>query len=175
MVGIAADGGAPPGTAARLHGRRRAAGIYGSIITAALLAAAGGELPTDALVLTVMVELLVYWLAEEYAQILGEQAAAGVVPTLDNVREALTATWPMVTASFAPLAALVAARLAGASALAAANVGLAVAIVLLTFHGWIAARSAQLKGWKLTGATSVALFLGLVMILLKDLILIHLH
>jgi hypothetical protein len=39
----------------------------------------------------------------------------------------------MVSASFTPLLAL--ARLAGASALATANVGLAMAIVLLTIYG----------------------------------------
>jgi len=50
-----------------------------------------------------------------------------------------------------------------------------VAIVLLTIHGWLAGRAARLRGWKLAGVTSVATGLGLVMILLKDLVLIHLH
>lgn len=81
----------------------------------------------------------------------------------------------MVSASYAPLLAVVLARVAGASALTAANVGLAVAIVLLTTHGWLAGRSAQLQGWKLLVATSIAAGLGMVMILLKDLVLIHLH
>jgi hypothetical protein len=64
---------------------------------------------------------------------------------------------------------------AGASALTAANVGLVAAIVLLTVHGWLAGRAAQLQGWKLLWVTSIAASLGLVMILLKDLVLIHLH
>ena len=81
----------------------------------------------------------------------------------------------MVTASFAPLVALVLARLAGATIPVADNIGLAAAIVLLTIHGWSAARAAQLRGWQLAWATSVALALGLVMVLLKDLVLIHLH
>jgi hypothetical protein len=81
----------------------------------------------------------------------------------------------MVTASYAPLLALVLARLAGASALTAANVGLVAAIVLLTIHGWLAGRAAQLRGWQLFFATSIAGALGLVMIALKDLVLIHLH
>ena len=67
------------------------------------------------------------------------------------------------------------ARLAGASALTAANVGLVAAIVLLTIHGWLAGRAAQLRGWQLLFATSIAGALGLVMIALKDLVLIHLH
>jgi hypothetical protein len=44
-------------------GRRRAAGIYGTIITAAILDTAGGRLSTEALVTAVVVTLLVYWLA----------------------------------------------------------------------------------------------------------------
>jgi hypothetical protein len=81
----------------------------------------------------------------------------------------------MVSASFAPLVALVLARLAGAAALTAANVGLVVAVLLLTFHGWPAGRAAQLRGWQLFFATSFAAALGLVMILPKDLVLTHLH
>jgi MFS family permease len=175
MAGIAADDGVQLGPAAKKLGRRRAAGIYGAIITAAILDTAGGKLPTAALVVTVVVTLLVYWLAEEYAELLGEQAEGGHLPSGASIRGALAATWPMVSASYAPLLALVLARLAGASALAAANVGLAAAIVLLTIHGWLAGRAAQLRGWQLFFATSVAAALGLVMILLKDLVLIHLH
>jgi hypothetical protein len=157
------------------QGRRRAAGIYGAIITAAILDAAGGRLPTAVLVLSVLVTLLVYWLAEQYAEILGEQAAGGRLPSWAQIREALAAAWPMVSVSYLPLVALVLARLAGSSPLTAANAGLVVAIAVLTMHGWSASRSAQLQGWRLVVATSVALALGLVMILLKDLVLIHLH
>ncbi len=168
MAGVAADGGVQPGPAAKNLGRRRAAGIYGAIITAAILDTAGGHLSTAALVISVVVTLLVYWLAEEYAEVLGEQAAGGRLPSRAYIREALTATWPMVSASYAPLLALVLARLAGASALTAANIGLAAAIVLLTIHGWLAGRAAQLRGRQLLATTSVAAALGLVMILLKD-------
>jgi len=175
MAGIAAGGGVKPGPAAGTTGRRRASGIYGAIITAAILDTAGGRLSTGALVAAVVITLLVYWLAEEYAELLGEQAAGGRLPSRAYVREALAATWPMVSASFLPLLALVLARLAGASASVAANVGLVAAIVLLTAHGWLAARAAKLHGWRLLFAVSIAAALGLVMIALKDLVLIHLH
>jgi hypothetical protein len=174
MAGIAPSGTAPPGPATKKR-ERRAAGIYGAIVTAALLAAIGGRLPTDALVVSVVVTLLVYWVAEEYAEILAEQAEGGVLPTWASIRGVLGATWPMVSASFVPLLALLLARLAGASAFAAANVGLVAATVLLVIHGWWAARSSQLHGWRLLLATAVAAGLGLVMIGLKDLVLIHLH
>ena len=175
MAGIAAGGPVQLGPAGKNLGRRRAAGIYGAIITAAILAAAAGQVPTSVLVASVVITLLVYWLAEEYAEVLGEQAAGGRLPSRAYIRETLAATWPMVSASYLPLLVLVLARLAGASALTAANIGLAAAIVLLTVHGWLAGRAAQLRRWKLLAATSVAAALGLVMILLKDLVLIHLH
>jgi hypothetical protein len=174
------DGGsrAPaPGAAAAPHraGRRRAAGIYGAIITASIMAAAGDSLRTLALALSVLVTLVVYWLAEQYAELLGEQAAHGHVPTWRQVREALGTSWPIVSASFAPLAVLVVARLAGASASDAANVGVGAAIALLTFHGWRAGRAAELRGWRLGATTAIAAVLGLVMVALKNLVLLHLH
>jgi hypothetical protein len=170
-----AAGGTLPIPSARTSGRRRAAGIYGAIITAAILDTAGGKLSTDALVVGVVATLVVYWLAEEYAELLGEQVTGGMVPRWDYIREQLAAGWPMVSASYLPLLTLVLARLAGASALEAANAGLVVAVVLLTVHSWAAGRSAQLRGRQLLFATSIAAGLGLAMILLKDLILIHLH
>jgi hypothetical protein len=115
----------------------------------------------------------VYWVAEEYAELLGEQVTGGHLPTWAYVRAALAHTWPMVSASYLPLLALVLARLAGASASTAANVGLVAAVLLLTFHGWSAGRASHLRGWQLAGVTSVAAALGLVMVLLKDLVLIH--
>ena len=144
-------------------GRRRAAGIYGSIITAAIIAAVGGQLRTAALAVSVLVTLVVYWVAEEYAELLGEQATGGHLPTWAYVRAALAHTWPMVSASYLPLLALVLARVAGAS------------ILLLTFHGWSAGRASRLHGWQLAAVTSIAAALGLVMVVLKDLVLIHLH
>jgi len=174
MAGITAGSGVNTGPAADNAGWRRAAGIYGAIITAAILAAAGGHLPTGALVVAVVVTLLVYWLAEEYAELLGE-ATGGKLPSRAHIRHALAATWPMVSASYLPLLALVLARAAGASALVAANVGLVATILLLTTHAWTAARAAKLRGWRLLFAVSLAAALGLTMVALKDLVLLHLH
>jgi hypothetical protein len=164
--------GTPDGADA---GRRRAAGIYGAIITASIMTAAGGRLPTLALALSVLVTLVVYWLAEEYAEVLGRQATGRHVPTWAHIRASLASRWPIVSASFVPLAVLVVARLAGASAFAAANVGVGAAVVLLTAHGWTAGRAAQLKGWQLTASTSIAAVLGLAMVALKNLVILHLH
>ena len=175
MTSAAAGDGTQPGPVAEHLGRRRASGIYGIIITAAILDTIGGRASTTVLVISVVGTLLVYWIAEQYAEILGEHTTGGQLPSRAYIRGTLAATWPMVSASFAPLLAVVLAALAGASALTAANVGLVVAMALLTIHGWLAGRAAQLQGWKLLVATSIAAGLGLMMILLKDLVLIHLH
>jgi len=174
MAGISPSG-AHPLPSARPRGPRRAAGIYGTIITAAVLAAAGDHVPTLPLAVSILVTLLVYWLAEEYAELLGEQLEAGRPPTWADVRVALAATWPMVSSSYIPLLSLVVAHLLGASPPAAANVGLVVAIVLLMIYAWLAGRAAHLHGRQLLVITSIAAALGLLMIILKDVVLIHLH
>jgi hypothetical protein len=174
MAGAAA-GGTRPETPMAAKGRRRAAGIYGAIITAAILDTAGSNMSTDALVIAVVITLVVYWLAEEYAELLGEQVEGGRLPTWARVQDALAETWPMVSASFVPLLALVIVRLGGASELAAANAGLVVALGLLVIHGWSAARASHLRGRQLLLTMSIAVGLGLMMIALKDVVLIHLH
>jgi hypothetical protein len=161
--------------AAATAGRRRAAGIYGAIITASVMTAASQSLPTLALAISVLVTLVVYWLAEQYAELLGAQSAHGHVPGWPQIRAALRDSWPIVSASFAPLAVLVLARIAGGSGVAAANAGVIAAVVLLTYHGWAAARAARLRGWRLAGWTSTAALLGLAMVALKNLVILHLH
>ncbi len=156
-------------------GRRRAAGIYGAIITAAVMTAAGASLPTTALAISVLVTLVVYWLAEQYAELLGEPERSGRWPRWAYARTVFADSWPMVSASFVPIVALVVARVAGASAPNAASVGVIVAIALLTFHGWSAGRAAQLRGWQLAVTTAIAGGLGLVMVVLKNLVIHHLH
>jgi hypothetical protein len=166
-------GGEPD--AAGISAQRRAAGIYGAIITAAIIAAVGNHLPTLALAVSVVITLVVYWVAEVYAELVGEHTERGQLPAWPQIRAALAAQWPMVSASFIPLLVLILARVAGASVSVAANVGLAAAIVLLAFHGWTVGRASHLRGRQLLAATSVAVALGLVMVVLKDIVLIHLH
>jgi len=46
-------------------------------------------------VVAVVVTLVEYWVAEEYAELLGEQAEGGRLPAWPHIRTALAATWPM--------------------------------------------------------------------------------
>jgi hypothetical protein len=122
-----------------------------------------------------VITLVVYWLAEEYAEILGEHLAGGRLPTWRYALAALAATWTLVGASFLPLLLLLLAWLLGASTSTAANYGLAVAIAELMIYAWAAGRTAQLRRrqqFVLSAATAV---LGLVMVVLKDVVLVRLH
>jgi hypothetical protein len=67
------------------RGRRRAAGIYGAVVTAAVIAAAGEQVRTRALVVTVIVTFLVCWIAEQYAELLGEHTAEGHLPSRPQI------------------------------------------------------------------------------------------
>jgi hypothetical protein len=161
----AADG-APPPAAHASAARRRSAGIYGTIVASAVLAAGGGHLRTVPLAVTVLVTLLVYWAAEGYADLLGE-AHAGHLPTWAQVRALLATIWPMVSASYVPLLSLLVARALGADPKTAATVALVVAVVLLLVQGWAGGRASQLRGLRLLAVTLIAGAFGVVMILLK--------
>lgn len=175
MAGPLPRGEVASGRASRTEsGQRYAAGIYGAIVTAAVLEAAGGVISTRLLLVVVVVTLFAYWIAEEYAAILGKIAAGGVM-TRSHVVAVLTSTWPMVSVSFAPLAAVGVAALAGASAVVAANVGLVVAAGLLAGYGWRASEAAGLRGWRLLASTSVAAAVGIGLILVKNLLLKELY
>jgi hypothetical protein len=154
----------------RNPGRRRAAGIYGTVVTAAVIAAGGNQLSTTELEVTVLVTLIVYWLAEQYAELLGEHTHDGRLPRRDQVLSSLSSAWPMVSASFIPLVSLLLARVAGSSASGAAAIALVVTVVLLIVHGYAAARAAGFTGVRLVAVTSTAGLLGVVMVVLKALL-----
>jgi hypothetical protein len=161
--------------AAASLGRRRAAGVYGAIVTASIFTAAGGQLRTAGLAVAVVVTLVVYWVAEEYAELLGAQMEQEHLLSRRHVRAELAATWPMVTASFGPVVALVVARVCGLTDARAADVGLAAAILLLVGHAWSAGRAARLRGRQLVATTCVAAALGVAMVVLKHVVLVQLH
>ncbi len=143
-----------------------AAGIYGLIVAASVVAAVGAHVPTFALAVAVFVTVLVYWLAEEYANLV-EHTSAGHLPSWARTRASLGAKWPLVSASYIPVASLLLARLFGATPTTAAVITLVVITVLLIAYGWRAGRAAGLRGLPLVVMTMLAGGLGLLMIFLK--------
>jgi hypothetical protein len=94
------------------------------------------------LAIAVVVTLLVYWAAEGHAELLSEEIHGGHLPRRAQVRASLAGIWPMVSASYVPLLALLVARALGATAKNAAMVALVVTVVLLVAHRWAAGRAA---------------------------------
>jgi hypothetical protein len=164
-----------PGQDGRLHARQLSAGIYGTIVTAAILATAGSALSATDLAIAVLVTLTVYWIAEEYADLLGGQIAGGKLPGWAQIRHALAVTWTMVSASYLPLVVLLAAHAAGAADTDAASAALAATAVELVVYALAAGRAAQLRGRPQVVVAASAAVLGLAMIALKVLVLTRLH
>ena len=156
------------GSASNSRGRRRAASIYGTIVTAAVIAAGGNQLTSAQLAVTVIVTLIVYWLAEQYAELLGAHAHDGRLPSAGLIRSSLAEAWPMVTASFLPVASIGLAILFGASSSDAAQVALLVTVLLLIMHGYSAGRAAGLQGGQRIVVTAIAGLLGVAMVILKS-------
>jgi hypothetical protein len=155
------------------HGRRRAAAIYGTIVTAAVIAAGGNQLNSAQLAVTVVVTLIVYWLAEQYAELLGAHTHHGRLPSVGLIRSSLAEAWPMVTASFLPVASIGIAVLFGASSSDAAQAALIVTVVLLIMHGYTAGRAAGLRGKERVMVTVIAGLLGVAMVILKSVLQHH--
>ena len=151
-------------------GEARAAGIYGTVVTAAVLATGGGQLRVVQLAVLVFVTLVVYWGAELYAEVLGKHVHAGRLPRGAELRTLVGSSWHMVTASYLPLLVLVVTALLGMSAMTASYAALITTVLLLLVHGRAAGKSAGLSGMRLVAVTSCAGLLGVTMVLLKVLI-----
>jgi positive regulator of sigma E activity len=156
----------PVGSLAASH---TPSGIYGTIICASVMAAASEVDRTAEVAITVVVTVLVYWIAERWSHIL----AAGIRGRRVSRREALhmlAEGWPMVQASYLPLVALLLAWMLGADTAAAVDIALAATALLLTGLGWIAAHRGGRTGWAVVGSALLTGALGVVLIGLKALL-----
>jgi hypothetical protein len=158
-----------------LHRQRQADAIYGTIVTASVLASAGDELSSLLLALSVLLTVGVYWIADVYAELLAGPITHGRLPDWPHVRTELLQKSPMVSASFSPLVLLLLAWLFGASRSAAATTALVGAIVVVVFYAWAAGRAAELRGFRLIVVMSTGALLGVLMIVLKNVLLVQLH
>jgi hypothetical protein len=144
------------------------AGVYGTIISASVLAAAHEDTAFE-IGLGVFFTLLVYWLAERWSELLGSHLQ-GEPFDWAHVRRVFVRGWPMVQASYLPVLVLVAARLLGASVEEAVNFALFMTIVVLIGLGILAARRAGLPPVGVVASAVFNGFLGILLILLKSLL-----
>lgn len=145
-----------------------AAGIYGTIIAASVLAAGANE-STLGVIALVVVTLVVYWFAEQYAHALAHSLAGRRAPraaVLTGLREGV----PMIQASYLPVLVLVGCWLLGFDTNTSVNVALAVCVGVLFTLGW---RGAVRRGLLLRGkllSSIVAGSFGVAVVLLKLLV-----
>ncbi len=149
--------------------RRRAAHLYGLIISGAVLATA----PDDFRLLRVAVLLLgtlcIYWCAETYVHLMAARTHLRRMLTRRERRHVVVDGWPLVAASAVPLAALAIEALLGIDTKVALDITLAVNAVMLFLLGWQMGRASGLTGGRLVLAAAVAGLLGVTMIGLKTL------
>ena len=150
--------------------RRAASAIYGLVVCSATLAAAaiGGQ--ESLVAVSVLVTVVVYWMAESYSQALARHGHKHAALGWSGMKAILGQGWPMVSASFLPLVTLLVVGALGAPVLVAVNAALGVATVLLIGAGWTASRGSGLRGWRLVTSTAVSAVFGLVMVGLKNLL-----
>ena len=142
------------------------AGIFGTIVGASVLASTEDDTPLSDVAWTVVVTLVVYWLAERWSELLGSHLR-GEQLTLRRILAAFGRGWPMVQASYTPLLVMLIAWSVGASNTAAVNLALAATVVLLVVFGATGGRRAAFGRWGIVASAVFSGLLGMVMILLK--------
>jgi positive regulator of sigma E activity len=143
-----------------------AAGIYGVIVSAAVMASVHAPSALTTAV-AVLVTLATYWAAERYARIVAERIHQGHRPSGRTVREQLTSGGEMITASLLPLVVLLLARLLGANLRTAVILALVCSTVLLCMAGWHVGRNGRLTMPERLVSSVVAGLFGAGMIVLK--------
>jgi hypothetical protein len=143
-----------------------AAGLYGVIVSAAVMAASHAH-SAVAVIGAVLVTLTVYWAAERYARVVAERIHTGHRPTWRNLRHQLTDGWAIVGASALPLAVLAVVRMLGVGLDRAVFWALSCSTLLLCLAGWEVGRHGQLTVRERLVSTAVAGVFGAGLIVLK--------
>ncbi|HEX5861923.1 MAG TPA: hypothetical protein VFY58_08780 [Nocardioides sp.] len=146
-----------------------AAGIYGTVVGAAVMAASHAE-TAAATVLAVGFSLVVYWAAERYARLVAERIHDGRALRWEETRAQLGSGWEVVTASGLPLAVLAVFAASGAALSTAVIAGLICSTVLLCIAGWEIGHRGNLSLAERVTVTAVAGAFGGLMVLLKTLL-----
>jgi positive regulator of sigma E activity len=140
--------------------------ITGTVVSAAVIAAAVGHLEETRLVLAILGTAFIYWLAHLHARTLGEAVKHRTHP-VDALKEALAETWPILAASLVPAVILLVTQLVGVRTRTGAWIAVIASTVLLTVYSFLAGRRGGLgMGGSLLSA-AIGAALGLLVVLLK--------
>ena len=147
--------------------RQIATAINGLVVCSATLAASAASERFRVVAITTLVTGIVFWAAESYSQGVARRAVKKASLGWPDVRAIAVQEWPMVSATFVPLGALLLAGALGASVSTAVYVALGVVIVLLAAAGCTASWESGIRGVRLVASTFLTALLGLVMVALK--------
>jgi hypothetical protein len=162
----AVPGAAPPDQGPNVS--NYAAGVYGTIIAASVLAAGANE-TTGGVVALVVVTLIVYWLAEQYAFALAH-SLAGHRADRAQLRHGLREGFPMVQASYLPVGVLIVAWAFGFDTNTAVNLALTACVIVLFVLGWRGAARRELLLRGRVMSSLIAGSFGVAVVLLKLLV-----
>jgi hypothetical protein len=141
------------------------AGIYGLLVSATAMVATADS-TTGHVATAVLVTVFAYWAAEQYAKTLAAELTGDRV-TAAWLWRSLREGWPMVQASYTPLAVLVVAAVVGQPTRGAVLDALVFTTAVLGWLGWSAGRRGGLRGTRLLLGTLMTGALGVLMIGLK--------
>jgi hypothetical protein len=149
--------------------RRRAAHLYGLIVTGAVLATASDEFRLGRVAIILVSTLAIYWAAETYVHWIALRTIVQRDLTGHERRFIILDGWPLVAACAVPLLFLGLEALLGVETSLALDLTLAVNAVLLFAVGWQMGRDGGLTGLRLALSIGATGFLGLTLIALKTL------
>ena len=166
MEGDAAP--AEPGQAGDPH-RRRAAHLYGLIVSGAVLATAADEFRLVRVAIILLCTLAIYWAAETYVHWIALRTLVRRDLTRDEQRRIVSDGWPLMAACAVPLLFLGLEAVFGVETPLALDLTLAVNTVLLFVVGWQMGEAGGLTGARLALSAGVSGLLGVALIVLKTL------
>jgi hypothetical protein len=140
--------------------------ITGTVVSAAVIAAAVGHLEETRLVIAILATAFIYWLAHLHARTLGDAVKHHTHP-IDALKEALAETWPILAAALVPAVILIVTQLAGADIRTAAWIAVISSTVLLTVYSFFAGRRGGLGIAGSLVSASIGAMLGILIIVLK--------
>jgi hypothetical protein len=157
----------PPGAHAEaVEDHDYAPAIYGAILVTGIVAVQWRHDPdTDAIALTVLISVVVFWLAHVWSEIVNLRVH-GTISSVD-IRDVVRNEGSMLSALVLPAVVLAVLPRVGVSLEAAVVVALGVCIIQLFLWGLVVGRAAH-RGWFLPLVVAVVdSLLGLVLVALK--------
>ena len=141
--------------------------ITGTVVCAAVIAYGAGHVDSTAqLCAAIIGTVVVYWLAHLHAETLGSSLTHRHHP-MAALKDALSASVPILGASVLPLVVLVLSELAGADLKTAAWIALVATIGLLTTYSYLAGARGGLDMKGRTASAAAGAALGILVALLK--------